>query len=80
MKEKFIVTIGRPWHDPRPQYFENFWKHCQKIAVDHNWLTDTVANIELKPLNGKLIRTKTQGWYLRWDDEASHTAFVLRWS
>jgi hypothetical protein len=51
-----------------------------RAAEKNNWQPITVANYELKPLGGKLIQTSTQGWYLRWDEEASHTAFVLRWS
>jgi len=24
--------------------------------------------------------SSTQGWYLRWDKETSHTMFVLKWN
>ena len=79
MPDKFRVGVGRPWHEPWPEYFENFYKHCQQISVDNNWLVDTVANYQLKP-HGKLVKTKTQGWYLRWDNEKYHNFFVLKWS
>ena len=79
MTDKFCVDInartGR-W----PEYFDNFWKHCGTVARANKWMPATVANYELKPLGGRLIQTRTQGWYLRWDDERSHTVFVLRWS
>jgi hypothetical protein len=80
IREKFLVEVGRPWKEPWAEYFQNFYLHCQEIAIKNNWVVDTVANTELKPLGGRLIKTKTQGWYLRWDDEKSHTFFVLKWS
>lgn len=80
MSDKFRVEIPGLWGKPWPKYFNNFYKHCDKIAHDNDWGVTTVINHQLKPLGGKLVQTKTQGWYLRWDAEASHTAFVLRWS
>lgn len=80
MPDKFRVPLPSLWKDPWPVYFGNFWEHCMKIARANGWKPMTVANYELRKLNGKLITTKTQGWYLRWDDEKSHTYFVLRWS
>lgn len=86
MSEKFLVDIKQNrWSeyltkDRHYDYFDNFWDHCQKVAAKNKWLTITVANYELKSLGGKLIQTKTQGWYLRWDNEVSHTMFVLKWS
>lgn len=80
MTDKFRVEVGRPWKDPWAPYFENFYHHCQEIAIKNNWAVDTVCNYQLKPLGGKLIKTSTQGWYLRWDSEENHTFFVLRWS
>jgi hypothetical protein len=80
MPDKFRVDIGTPWRDPWPQYFDNFLTHCQHIAKQNGWATTTVANYQLRPLGGKLITTKTHGWYLRWDAEANHTAFVLKWT
>ena len=80
MADKFRVDVGIPWKEEWPVYFDNFLKHCQNIARKNGWTTVTVANYELRPTGGRLITTKTQGWYLRWDNEASHTAFVLRWS
>lgn len=80
MPDKFRVDVGSLWKEPWPQYFDNFWRHCSDIARKNGWAPITVANYNLKPLCGKLITTKTQGWYLRWDSEASHTAFVLKWS
>lgn len=80
MSDKFIVSIPRLWSDPWPKYFDNFYKHCRDIAHANDWETGTVMNYQLKPLGGRLVATKTQGWYLRWDKEASHTAFVLKWS
>jgi hypothetical protein len=79
MPDKFRVEVGRLWADPWPQYFDNFWNHCGSIAGKNAWSQITVANHELQP-HGKLIQTKTQGWYLRWDDEKYHNMFVLRWS
>jgi hypothetical protein len=79
MPDKFRVDVGRPWQEPWASYFENFYKHCQAIAIKGKYNIDTVANYELKP-HGRLIKTKTQGWYLRWDDEKYHNMFVLRWS
>ena len=81
MDDKFRVRVRDSDFDSEwPTYFENFYRACMVAAEKNNWLTSTVANYELKPLGGKLIMTSTQGWYLRWDDAASHTAFVLRWS
>ena len=60
-------------------YFNNFYNHCCYTANQNKWGVDTTANYLLKP-HGRLIKTKTQGWYLRWDDEKYHTHFVLRWS
>ena len=80
-REKFIVPIPELWGPVNwPAYFDNFHRHCAKIAQDYDWLPITAINRELKPLGGKLIQTKTQGWYLRWDDELSHTMFVMKWS
>lgn len=78
-EEKFRVKVGRPWHECWPTYFENFYNACQDIATKNDWGIDTVCNYQLKPLGGRLIKTSTQGWYLRWDDAASHTMFVLKW-
>ena len=80
MSEKFCVDVGSLWKTPWPAYFEKFWHECNRVAELNNWLPITVANYELKPLGGKLIQTKTQGWYLRWDTESAHTVFVLKWS
>ena len=80
-REKFIVPIPMAWSsEPWPTYFDNFHRYCARIAQDYNQVPITVLNSELKPLGGKLIKTSTQGWYLRWDDEVSHTMFVLKWS
>jgi hypothetical protein len=80
MTDKFCVTVAGLWDTPWPAYFDKFWKHCMEVASANDWAPITVANHELKPLGGKLITTSTQGWYLRWDDEANHTFFVLKWS
>jgi hypothetical protein len=80
MSDKFRVKVGSLWSEPWPEYFNNFWNHCGDVARKNDWVIDTVANTELKPLGGRLIKTKTQGWYLRWDAESSHTAFVLKWA
>lgn len=80
MPDKFRVDVGRPWKDQWPKYFDNFYTHCRDVAVEGKYHVDTVANYELRSIGGRLIKTSTQGWYLRWDNEASHTAFVLRWS
>lgn len=79
LKERFIVTIPTPFHGPWPNWFSNFYCYCELTAEQNNWLVDTVANYQLKP-HGRLIKTKTQGWYLRWNDEKYHTMFILRWS
>lgn len=79
MSDKFRIDVGTPWKDPWATYFENFYHHCQDIAIKNGWGIDTVVNYQLKP-HGRLIKTKTQGWYLRWDDEKYHNMFVLRWS
>jgi hypothetical protein len=81
MPDKFRVTLTKGlWQDPWPTYFNKFYQHCRNIADENNWVTHTTINYELKPLGGKLIVTKTQGWYLRWEKESDHTAFVLKWS
>jgi hypothetical protein len=80
MPDKFRVDIPGLWKEPWPQYFVNFVDHCNDRARQTGWLAETVINYELKPLGGRLIKTKTQGWYLRWDKESSHTFFVLKWS
>jgi len=81
MPDKFRVTVTKGlWQDTWPKYFDNFWNHCLGIGHEKAWQTITVANTELRPLGGKLIITKTQGWYLRWDKEENHTFFVLKWS
>ena len=79
MTDKFCVDVGTPWKEPWANYFENFYHHCQDIAIKNNWAIDTVVNYELKP-HGRLIKTKTQGWYLRWDHPKHHVEFLLRWS
>lgn len=82
MTDKFIVNVGHEvWGSwgSWPHYFKNFYYHCLEKAECNDWKVDTVMNYELKP-HGKLIKTKTQGWYLRWDDELQHTMFVLRWA
>lgn len=81
MSDKFCVPITRGYFaDPWPVYFDRFFSHCKEIAEANDWMPITVMNYQLRPLGGKLIMTKTQGWYLRWDTESAHTAFVLRWS
>jgi hypothetical protein len=78
------VTQGQ-WHASMPTYFKNFYIHCQdrvnqlELKGQNGVMLDTVINYELKP-HGKLIKTSTQGWYLRWTEEKYHTLFVLRWS
>lgn len=81
MPDKFRVSITRGYFgDPWPSYFDKFFTYCKKIADDNDWMPITVMNTQLRPMGGKLIMTKTQGWYLRWDTEPAHTAFVLKWS
>ena len=87
-EDKFRVSIKRndwslwmPSSGTRePDYFDKFWEHCERVAEENGWLAITVANYELRPLGGRLIQTKTYGWYLRWDTEAAHTMFVLKWT
>jgi len=80
INDKFCVTVttgrfGAEW----PSYFTNFVSHCNKIADKNGWPVVSVINHQLKPWKGKLIQTSTQGMYLRWNKESSHTMFVLRW-
>ena len=78
--DKFRVPLPNLWKEPWPQYFTNFVDYCNDRARQRGIVVEKIINQELKPLGGKLIKTSTQGWYLRWNDEASHTFFVLRWS
>ena len=81
MPKKYRVPITQGYFADRwPGYFDRFFTHCKEIADANGWMPITVMNTKLRPIGGKLIMTKTQGWYLRWDNEASHTAFVLKWS
>ena len=73
--EKFCVHLDKHW----PDYFENFVNYCNDLARENDWRVDTVINYQLRPLGGRLIKTRTQGMYLRWDTEQAHTLFVLRW-
>lgn len=63
-----------------PQAFEHFFWHCHKIATKNKWIVDTVINYELRPMGGRLVKTKHYGWYLRWDKESDYTAFLLKWT
>ena len=78
-QDKFRVNVGTPFKEHWAEYFFNFYTSCQEVAIANNWNIDTVCNYALKP-HGRLIKTSTQGWYLRWDDEKYHTLFLLRWS
>ena len=87
VKDYYRVQVKAWTWNTDPDYFYNFYTHCQdkvnqlnlKGTYGSEVVLDTVISHELKP-HGKLIKTKTQGWYLRWTDEKYHTAFVLRWS
>lgn len=80
MSDKFRVKVATGmWQDQWPSYFDNFVRYCNHGASKNGYMLDTVMNYELKP-HGRLIKTKTQGWYLRWDDEKYHTHFVMKWS
>ena len=81
MSDKFRVTVTKGlWADKWPDYFDKFYKHCNKILEENQgWSLEQVMNHNLKP-HGKIIMTSTQGWYLRWDDEKYHNMFVLKWS
>ena len=85
MPDKFRVHLRPPktassqWPEPWPGYFYNFYQHCVGLAAPNGWEVETVKNHQLRP-HGRLIQTKTQGWYLRWDDEKYHMMFVLKWS
>ena len=80
MSDKFLIHVGSSWKNDWAEYFQNFYLHCHEIASKNNWVLDTVIKYELKPVGGRLIKTSTQGWYLRWDSEKQHTMFVLRWA
>jgi hypothetical protein len=75
MDDRYFCVKVDMW----PDYFERFIDHCNDIAKENNWNVYTVINYQLKP-HGRLIKTSTQGMYLRWNDATHHTAFVLRWS
>lgn len=77
---KFCVKLNDiSWQQIWPTYFDNFFNYCLDKASENKWHVDTVINYELKPY-GKLIKTSTQGWYLRWEHEKYHNIFVLKWS
>lgn len=78
MQDKFCVTLSRHSNE-WPTYFVKFYITCDQIAYKNKWHVETVINRHLKP-HGRLIVTKTQGWYLRWDDEKYHNLFALKWS
>jgi hypothetical protein len=78
--DKFMVEITNPGAGWYSTYFQKFWWHCDTKARANGQKTVTVANHELQPLGGKLFQTQAGGWYLGWDNEASHTAFILKWS
>jgi cyclophilin family peptidyl-prolyl cis-trans isomerase len=77
--DKFRVPIPSLWKETWPQYWANFVDYCNNRARYTGVVVEKIINQELKPLGGKLIKTSTQGWYLRWDKEENHTFFVLRW-
>jgi hypothetical protein len=66
-------------HEHWPDYFENFFQYCNEIAHRNSWSVQTVMNRQLRP-HGRVIITRTQGWYLRWESEQHHTMFVLKWA
>ena len=79
MPDMFRVTVTKGmWQDKWPDYFDKFYNHCNDIAHENGHHVNTVINRMLRP-HGRLIQTKTQGWYLRWDKEEYHTMFVLKW-
>ena len=80
IKDKFRVKVTNGAFQDWPEYFSKFWADCRAKGRAGGWSPLQVANHELRPLGGKLIITSTQGWYLRWDEEKNHTAFVLKWS
>lgn len=59
--------------------FRNFFMQCQTIALQNNWHHNTVMNYQLKP-HGRLVRTMTQGWYIRWDNIKYHNLFLLKYA
>ena len=64
-----------------PQWFDNFHRHCARIAQDYGQVPKSVMNEELGQAGGRLIQFDTQdGWMLRWPSESDHLMFVLRWS
>lgn len=80
MPDKFRVKVASSFGGiPQNTWFANFYTHCLDVAEKNNWNVDTVSSYQLKP-HGKLIKTKTQGWYIRWDDERYHNFFILKWS
>ena len=85
MSDKFCVDVHTRWYrftgtEHKENYFDRFYDYCVEVADKNGWAPITVANYQLRPLGGRLIQTRTQGWYLRWDTEAAHTMFLLRWS
>ena len=82
MTDKFRVNVSTRWYSSdgyKENYFDRFYNYCVAVADENGWAPITVANYQLRPLGGRLIQTKTQGWYLRWDTEAAHTMFMLKW-
>lgn len=74
MDNKFCVPIETEWQP----FFKRFYWHCSSIARKNGWNVFAVINEQLKPY-GRLV-TKRNGWYLRWDNEDHHAAFILWWS
>jgi hypothetical protein len=80
MKQKHCLTVVNGFEAVTDyDWFAKFYNHCAGIAEQNGWHTDAVVNRELKPY-GRLIKTKTQGWYIRFDDEKYHLLFVIKWS
>ena len=91
MIEKFTVNLkGTGFsRDPRDNFpgWNNFEQHCVGLWKQSTAIClDTIINAEFKRQFGdrypcvKVIRTKTQGAYIRFRAEREYTMFVLRWS
>lgn len=79
-EDKFKVFIPYGTDAIWPKYFRNFYWGCYHRANRTRLNHLGRMNQELKPFGGELISTPTRGMYLQWDDENSHTMFVLKWS
>lgn len=65
-----------------PTWFDNFHRHCAKIAQDRfGQVPKSIMNEELRPLCARMVQFDTQdGWMMVWRSEQDYLMFVLKWS